>query len=172
MIWHSLTQNIQYLYRIVSLRPNSCIFEFCTPKSINIAYLIVLLGSDMLELPPAKGNLGCRPVQAARADRSKPQQRPTSASNSAKIWFRTPPPPTHSFLKRPFLTDFKSIHTHPARERCFGASDEEFKNPGKNAKTHRANNECPREIYYWTTTQHYCSSAQGPCAEQERKILF
>ena len=59
----------RYLYHIVLLRPNSCIFEFCTPKFINIAYLIVLSGSDMLELPPAKGNMGCKPVQAAQADR-------------------------------------------------------------------------------------------------------
>ena len=41
-IAYSLTPNGQYLYHIVSLRPNSCIFEFCTTKFINIAYLIVL----------------------------------------------------------------------------------------------------------------------------------
>ena len=41
-IVYSLTPNGQYLYHIVSLRPNSCIFEFCTTKFINIAYLIVL----------------------------------------------------------------------------------------------------------------------------------
>ena len=68
MIVYSLTPNGQYLYHIVSLRPNSCIFEFRTPKFINIAYLIVLSGRDMLELPPAKGNLGCKPVHVAQAD--------------------------------------------------------------------------------------------------------
>ena len=41
-IVYSLTPNGQYLYHIVLLRPNSCIFEFCTTKFINIAYLFVL----------------------------------------------------------------------------------------------------------------------------------
>ena len=52
-----------------------------------------------------------------------------------------PPPQTHIFLKRPFLTDFKKyIHTPP--------SDQKFTNPGKVPNpTVLAHNECPREIY-------------------------
>ena len=68
-IVHSLTPNGQYLYHILSLRPNSCFFQFCTSKFINIAYLIVLCGSDMLELYLARGNLGCRHAHVAQADR-------------------------------------------------------------------------------------------------------
>ena len=71
------------------------------------------------------------------------------ASDSPKICFRTPPPPTHTFLKWPFLTDFKKCtHTPPPptpRERYFGASDEEFKNPEKTPKpTKLAHNEPQR----------------------------
>ena len=60
----------------------------------------------MLELPPARGNLGYRPVQAAQA----------LAENPSSIHFRLrilqkygfgPPPPTHTFLKRPLFTNFK-----------------------------------------------------------------
>ena len=42
MIVYSLIPNGQYLYHVVSLRPNSCIFEFCMSQFINMAYLIVL----------------------------------------------------------------------------------------------------------------------------------
>ena len=66
----------------------------------------------MLEHPPARGNLGCRPLQAARAET-------LSASNFGLRFCKNmvsdpPPPPTHTFLKQPFLTDFKKYtHTHP-----------------------------------------------------------
>ena len=43
-------------------------------------------------------------------------------------------PPTHTFLKRPFLTDFKKYIHHTQR---YDISDENFKNSGKHAKTHR-----------------------------------
>ena len=46
------------------------------------------------------------------------------------------PPQSETFLKRPFLTDFKK-ETPPPTERNFGASDQKFKNPRKNAKIHR-----------------------------------
>ena len=41
-IVYSLTPNGQYLYHIVSVRPNSCIFDISTSKFINMAYLIML----------------------------------------------------------------------------------------------------------------------------------
>ena len=49
----------------------------------------------------------------------------------------TYPPLTYTFLKWPFLTDFKKYTHTPPTERNFGTSDQTFKNHGKNAKTHR-----------------------------------
>ena len=47
----------------------------------------------------------------------------------------TPPPPTHTFLKWPFHTDFKKYTCTPTKGTIFfGASDEKFKNPGKKVK--------------------------------------
>ena len=47
------------------------------------------------------------------------------------------PPSTHVFLNRPFLTDFKKYTYPPPTGRNFGALDQKFIKPGKNAKTHR-----------------------------------
>ena len=47
------------------------------------------------------------------------------------------PPPTHTFLKRPFLTDFKKYTHTPPAGRNFGTLDKKFINPRKSAKTHR-----------------------------------
>ena len=45
-----------------------------------------------------------------------------------------PPPQTHTFLKRPFLTDFKK-HTHTPRYGTkFGALDQNLKKPPKNCE--------------------------------------
>ena len=51
-----------------------------------------------------------------------------------------PPPPSHTFLKRPFLTDFKKYtHTPPTPTgRNFGALDQKFIKPRKSAKTRSA----------------------------------
>ena len=67
------------------------------------------------------------------------------------------PPPTHTFLKRPFLTDFKKYtHTLPTG-RKFGALDQKIikKRGGKVPKpTVLAHNECPREICIDNTHTH------------------
>ena len=56
---------------------------------------------------------------------------PFTASSVLKI-VTTYAPPTHTFLKRPFLTDFKK-HTHtpppPPTERNFSALDQNVRNP-------------------------------------------
>ena len=45
----------------------------------------------------------------------------------------TPPPPihppTHTFLKWPFLTDFRKYTHTPPMEQNFGASDKKLRNP-------------------------------------------
>ena len=69
------------------------------------------------------------------------QCRPVHHPNSSFVLINvtTYPSPTHTFLKRHFLTDFKTYtHTPPTHtERKFGATDQKFRNPTKSAKTHR-----------------------------------
>ena len=64
------------------------------------------------------------------------------ASSNLDLWtlkcdHLTPLPPTHTFLKQPFPTDFKKyppLHIpSPTRERNFGASDGKLRKPRKSA---------------------------------------
>ena len=59
------------------------------------------------------------------------------------------PPPTHTFLKRPFLTDFKKHHIPPPTERNFGALDQNLKKPRKIANSLRVGIKrmSPRDVY-------------------------
>ena len=59
-----------------------------------------------------------------------------------------PPPPTHTFLKRPFLTDFKKYtHTPFYGTKFWSIGPKIHKNQEKCQKpTVLAHNECPREI--------------------------
>ena len=52
------------------------------------------------------------------------------------------PPPTHTFLKQPFFTDFKKYtHTPPPKGRNFGALDQKFRKPPKSKQYHNARQE-------------------------------
>ena len=67
-----------------------------------------------------------------------------------KFGFGPPPPPTHTFLKRPFLTDFKKYHRPPKGTKFWRIGPNISQNPGKVPKpTVLTHTECSREIWGW-----------------------
>ena len=90
----------------------------------------------MLEHPLARGNLGCKPLQAAWADHWK-----SAAFNFGPQFCKnmvSDPPPHPYISETAFCHRFQKVYTYPplTKGRNFGALDQKFRNPTKSTKTH------------------------------------